>query len=54
MGILGVLSLIGRSPATNVITATKEFGTGAALFAHRLGVLCAESVARQRPSRQSV
>ncbi len=26
---LGVLSLIGRSPATNVITATKEFGTGA-------------------------
>ena len=26
---LGVLSLIGRSPATNVITATKEFGNGA-------------------------
>ncbi len=30
-GNLGVLSLIGRSPATNVITATKEFGTGAEL-----------------------
>ena len=31
LGNLGVLSLIGQSPATNGITATKEFGTGAYL-----------------------